>query len=78
MSLCLYYKNMGCCIVLIPILIEHQVFFYFSLIKEGATEKVWQLIMPLKSIFNKKFDFIENDFTFEYNMKVETREMYLK
>jgi len=28
-------------------------FFKFSIIIEGATEKVMQFIMPLKSIYNK-------------------------
>ncbi len=32
-------------------------FFAFSLIEEGATEKVLDLIMPLKSIYNKNLGF---------------------
>jgi hypothetical protein len=34
-------------------------FFAFSLIIEGTTEKVLQFIMPLKSISNQNFGFIE-------------------
>ncbi len=36
-----------------------QRIFAFSLIIEGTTQKVLQLIMPLKSIYNKNFGFIE-------------------
>jgi hypothetical protein len=37
-------------------------FFVFSLIIEGTTEKVLQVIMPLKSIYNEKtwFDRTKN------------------
>jgi hypothetical protein len=36
-----------------------QCVFEFSLIIEGATEKVLQFIRPLKSIYNGNFGFIE-------------------
>ncbi len=36
-----------------------QHIFGFSLIIEGTTEKVLQFIMPLKSIYNRNFGFIE-------------------
>jgi hypothetical protein len=38
---------------------EQRVFFAFSLIIEGTTEKVLQFIMPLKSIYSTNFGFIE-------------------
>ncbi len=34
-------------------------FFSFGLIIEGTTEKVLQFKMPLKSVYNQIFDFIE-------------------
>jgi hypothetical protein len=37
---------------------EQQVFFAFSLIIEGTTEKVLKFIMTLKSIHNRNFGFI--------------------
>ncbi len=39
-------------------LMEQRI-FAFSLIIEGTTEKVLQFIMPLKSIYNRNFGFIE-------------------
>jgi hypothetical protein len=39
--------------------IMEQRFFAFLLIIEGTTEKVLQLIMPLKSIYSRKFGFVE-------------------
>ncbi len=39
--------------------VMEQRFFLFSLILEGATEKVLQFQMPLKSIYNRNFGFIE-------------------
>ena len=36
-----------------------QHIFAFSLIIEGTTEKVLQLIMPLKSTYNRNFGFIK-------------------
>ncbi len=33
----------------------NTMFFTLSLIMEGATEKVLQCVMPLKSIYNKNF-----------------------
>ncbi len=46
-----------------PLLME-QHFFAFSLIIEGTTEKVFQFIMPLKSIYNRNFGFIEQKMYF--------------
>jgi len=37
----------------------NRMFFAFSLIIEGATERVLQFIMPLKPICNRNFGFIE-------------------
>jgi hypothetical protein len=37
----------------------NSTFFAFSIIIEGTTENVKQFIMPLKSIYNKNFGFIE-------------------
>ncbi len=39
-------------------------FFAFSLFIEGATEKVLQFIMPLKSIYIKNLGFIEKKIFF--------------
>jgi hypothetical protein len=46
-------------------------YFYFSLIIDGATEKVLQFKMPLKPVDNKKFGFIEQKCIFEDYIKVE-------
>jgi hypothetical protein len=46
--------------------------FSFSLIIEGDTEKVLQFKMPLKSIWNKSFGFIEQKCTFENYREVQT------
>ncbi len=51
-------------------------FFTFSLIVEGGTEKVSQFIMPLKSIYNKNFGFIQLKCTFENDRKVKERKEY--
>jgi hypothetical protein len=40
--------------------------FAFSLIIEGATEKVLQFIMPLKSIYKQNLGFIEQKCIFEH------------
>ncbi len=40
-------------------LMEKHVFFAFSLIIEGTTEKVLQFIMTFKSIYDKNHGFIE-------------------
>ncbi len=50
----------------------NSTFFVFSLIKEGTTEKVLQFIMPLKSVYNKIFGFIEQKMYFERNSEVQT------
>ncbi len=42
----------------------NSTFFAFSWIIEGATEKVLQFIMPLKSIYNRNFGFIEQKMYF--------------
>jgi hypothetical protein len=39
----------------------NSTFFAFSIIIEGTTENVMQFIMPLKSIYNKNFGFIEKN-----------------
>ncbi len=39
-------------------------FFAFSIIIEGTTEKVMQFMMPLKSIYNKNLGFIEQNNVF--------------
>jgi hypothetical protein len=37
----------------------NSTFLAFSLIIEGATEKVLQFIMPVKTIYNKNLGFVE-------------------
>ncbi len=44
--------------------VMEQYFFAFSLIIEGTTEKVSQIIMPLKSIYNRNVSFIEQKLYF--------------
>ena len=44
--------------------VMEQQFFLFSLILEGTTEKVLQFKMPLKSIYNRNFGFIEQKMYF--------------
>ncbi len=44
-------------------LIEQRI-FAFSLIIEGTIEKALQFIMPLKSIYNRNFGFIEQKMYF--------------
>jgi hypothetical protein len=39
-------------------------FFPFSLIIEGTTEKVFQFIMPFKSIYNKNLGIVEQKMYF--------------
>ncbi len=43
---------------------EQHVFFAFSLIIEGIAEKALKFIMPLKSIYNRNFGFIEQKMYF--------------
>jgi hypothetical protein len=43
---------------------EQHIFFAFSLIIEGATEKMLQFIMPHKSSHNKNLGFIEQKMYF--------------
>jgi hypothetical protein len=50
----------------------NSTFFAFSLIIECATEKVLQLIMPLKSIYNQNLGFIEQKLYFEYYREAQT------
>ncbi len=64
-QLCAYsneqaYKRL---IVVGQVSMEQRV-FAFSLIIEGTTEKVLQFIMPLKSINNRNFGFIEQKMYF--------------
>jgi hypothetical protein len=57
----------------IGVLIRQHIFFTFSLIIEGATEKVTQFKMSLKSIYTKNFGFLEQKNIFEHYRKVNTR-----
>jgi len=41
-----------------------QRIFAFSLISQSTTEKALQLIMPLQSIYNRKFGFVEQKMNF--------------
>ncbi len=50
------------CELIIPM--EQHVFTNFLII-EGATDKALQLSLPLKSIYNKNFGFVEQKCTFE-------------
>jgi hypothetical protein len=54
-----------------------QCIFAFSLIKGGITEKVLQFIMPLKSIYNKNFGFIEQKMNFEHYREFQARNTQL-
>ncbi len=45
-------------------IVMEQHIFYILLIIEGTTEKVLQFIMPLKSIYNQNFGFIEHKMYF--------------
>jgi hypothetical protein len=49
----------------------------FSLIIEGTTEKVLQFIMPLKSINNRNFGFIEQKINFEHCREFQARNTQL-
>jgi hypothetical protein len=51
--------------------------FAFSLIIEGATEKVLQFIMRLKSIYNKNFGFVEQKMYFEHYREFQARKSLL-
>ncbi len=59
---------------------EQNVFFTFSLIIEGATVKVFQFLMPLRSVCYKTFGFIEEKCISEYYNTTERfkQENYLK
>jgi hypothetical protein len=54
----------------------NSTFFAFSLIIEGATEKVLQFTMPLKSIYNKKLGFANKKCIFEHYREVPTIKIY--
>ncbi len=54
-----------------------QHIFAFWLIIEGATEKVLQFIMQLKSIFNKTWVSLNKKFIFEHYREVQTRKSLL-
>jgi hypothetical protein len=50
---------------------EQFIFFAFSLIIEGTTEKVLQLKMPLKSINSKTVALSNKKCIFEHNREVQ-------
>ena len=52
-------------------------FFAFSLSIEGTTEKVLQFIMPLKSIYNRNFGFIEQKMNLEHYREFQARNTQL-
>jgi hypothetical protein len=52
-------------------------FFAFSLIIEGTTEKVLQFIMPLESVYNRNFGFIEQKLNFEHYREFQARKTQL-
>ncbi len=56
----------------------NSAFLTFSLIIEGTTEKVFQFVMPLKAVYNRKFGFIEQKCNFEHCGKVKTRKRCIK
>ncbi len=47
-----------------PRMVWNSTFFAFTSIIEGTTEKALQFIMPLKSIYNRNFGFIEQKMYF--------------
>ncbi len=49
-----------------PLLLNsmEQLFFAFSLIIEGTTEKMLQFMMPFQAIYNRNFGFIEQKMYF--------------
>ncbi len=55
----------------------NSAFFAFSLIIEGTTEKVFQFIMPLKSIYNRNFGFMEQKMNFEHCREFQARNTQL-
>jgi hypothetical protein len=59
------------------VVMEQNIFFAFSLIIEGTTEKVLQFIMPLKSIYNRNFGFIEQKMNFEHCREFQERKILL-
>jgi hypothetical protein len=48
---------------------------YISLITDGATEKVLQFMIPLKSVYNKNFGFIQKNYLLKNYRKVKTIKM---
>jgi hypothetical protein len=48
----------------------------FSFIAEGATEKVLQLIMPLKPINNQNLGLMDQKCIFEHYREVQTIKVY--
>jgi hypothetical protein len=46
-------------IATMKLILMEQCIFAFSLIIEGTQEKVFQFVMPLKSIYKRNFGFIE-------------------
>ncbi len=53
-------------------------FFTFSLIIDGATEKILPFTMPLKSVFNRNFVFIKQKCIYEHFLRVKTIKRYIK
>jgi hypothetical protein len=51
----------------------NSAFLLFSLIIEGTTEKVLQFKMPLKSIYNRNFGFIEQNMYFLTLQRVSSK-----
>jgi len=49
--------------------ISQERFFTFSLITVGATEKALQFKMPLETIYNKNFGFVEQKYILEHFRK---------
>jgi hypothetical protein len=47
-------------------------FWYFSLVIEGTTEKVLQLILPVKLIYNQNLGFTEQKNFFLYYREIQT------
>ncbi len=57
---------------------EQHVFFTFTLIIEGATEKDLKFKMPLKSICNRNFGSVKQKGIFEHSRRVKNRKRYVK
>ncbi len=53
------------------------IFFAFSLIIEGTTEKVLQFIMPFESIYSRNFGIIDQKMYFEHYREFQARKTIL-